>query len=66
MEAVAIDKSFGSFNVLENVSLAIEAAELHCLIGPNGAGKSTLLDILSGQQQHQGGSGLAVRPGLHR
>ena len=56
MEAAAIDKSFGSFNVLENVSLAIDAAELRCLIGPNGAGKSTLLDILSGQQQHQGGA----------
>ena len=56
MEAVAIDKSFGSFNVLEDVSLSIDAAELRCLIGPNGAGKSTLLDILSGQQQHQGGA----------
>ena len=56
VEAVAIDKSFGSFNVLESVSLAIDAAELRCLIGPNGAGKSTLLDILSGQQQHQGGA----------
>jgi len=56
MEAAAIDKSFGSFNALEGVSLAIDAAELRCLIGPNGAGKSTLLDILSGQQQHQGGA----------
>ena len=56
MEAAAIDKSFGSFNVLEGVSLAIDAAELRCLIGPNGAGKSTLLDILSGQQQHEGGT----------
>ncbi|MCY3842094.1 MAG: branched-chain amino acid ABC transporter ATP-binding protein/permease [Acidobacteria bacterium] len=56
MEADAIDKSFGSFNALKDVSLQIDAAELRCLIGPNGAGKSTLLDILSGQQQHQGGA----------
>lgn len=56
MEAVGIEKSFGSFNVLENVSLAIEPGELRCLIGPNGAGKSTLLDILCGQQDHRGGA----------
>ncbi len=56
VEATEIHKSFGSFNVLEQVCLAVDAAELRCLIGPNGAGKSTLLDILSGQQQHQGGT----------
>lgn len=55
MEADGIEKSFGSFKVLEDVSLSIEPAELRCLIGPNGAGKSTLLDILSGQQEHHGG-----------
>ena len=56
MRAAEIDKSYGSFNALKDVSVEIDAAELRCLIGPNGAGKSTLLDILSGQQQHQGGA----------
>lgn len=55
LEAVDIEKSFGSFRVLKKLSLAIEPTELCCLIGPNGAGKSTLLDVLSGQQDHQGG-----------
>ena len=56
VEATEIGKSFGSFDVLQDVSLAIDGAGLHCLIGPNGAGKSTLLDILSGQQRHRDGT----------
>ncbi|MEM8904300.1 MAG: ATP-binding cassette domain-containing protein [Actinomycetota bacterium] len=53
--ADGIDKAFGSFVVLDGISISIERAELRCLIGPNGAGKSTLLDILCGQQGHQRG-----------
>ena len=50
LTASGIDKSFGYFQLLKGVSLAMDEPELRCLIGPNGAGKSTLLDILCGQQ----------------
>lgn len=55
LRAIDINKSFGSFDVLKNLSLVIEPTELRCLIGPNGAGKSTLLDICCGQQDHSSG-----------
>ncbi|MEM9891350.1 MAG: ATP-binding cassette domain-containing protein [Actinomycetota bacterium] len=54
--ADGVEKSFGSFRVLDGLSLTVERAELRCLIGPNGAGKSTMLDILCGQQGHQAGT----------
>jgi len=56
IEAMNVEKSYGSFTVLEQVTLSMEKPELRCLIGPNGAGKTTFLDILCGQQTHQSGA----------
>ena len=55
-EASGVDKRFGYFKVLDDVTLTMDEPELRCLIGPNGAGKSTLLDVLCGQQDCQDGS----------
>ncbi len=41
-----ICKSFGSKEVLKNVTLAINRGEIFALLGPSGAGKTTLLRIL--------------------
>jgi len=49
--ALAIDKvsrRFGSVVACSEVSLDVQAGEIHALIGPNGAGKSTLVAIVAG------------------
>ena len=41
-----ISKSFGTDEILKNVSFHIEANEKAAIVGINGAGKSTLLKII--------------------
>jgi simple sugar transport system ATP-binding protein len=41
-------KSFGSTQVLHDISLEVKPGEVLCLLGDNGAGKSTLIKVLSG------------------
>ncbi len=41
-------KSYGAIPVLQGVSLALQAGEVHALLGGNGAGKSSLMKIMSG------------------
>jgi branched-chain amino acid transport system ATP-binding protein len=44
-----LNKRFGAVHATREVSLDIEAGEIHGLIGPNGAGKTTLISQLSGE-----------------
>jgi len=44
-----IGHSFGSRQVLDGISLAVQAGEVLGVVGPNGAGKTTLFEILSGR-----------------
>ncbi len=48
LEARSLAMSFGTVEVLSDVSLAFAAGEVHAVIGENGAGKSTLMRLLSG------------------
>ena len=41
-------KSFGSVEVLKDISLNIQAGEFLVLVGPSGCGKSTLLNLIAG------------------
>jgi multiple sugar transport system ATP-binding protein len=43
-----VSKSFGSFQAVKNVSLAIEKGEIFSLLGGSGCGKTTLLRMLAG------------------
>ena len=49
-------KSYGALVVTDDVSLDIEAGELHAIIGPNGAGKTTLIHQISGLASPNSGS----------
>lgn len=49
LEVQSISKSYGGLRVTDEVSLGLEAGELHAVIGPNGAGKTTLINLINGQ-----------------
>src|SRR5262245_5577288 len=43
-----INKRFGNFVALDNVSLDFPTGELTALLGPSGCGKTTLLRVIAG------------------
>ncbi|MUK87540.1 ATP-binding cassette domain-containing protein [Ornithinibacillus sp. L9] len=56
IEMKNIRKSFGSNDVIKDVSFSVEGGEICALLGENGAGKSTLMNILGGVYQTDAGS----------
>lgn len=47
IQADQLTKSYGNFDVLRGVDLAIRKGEFYTLFGPNGAGKTTLIKLLA-------------------
>jgi branched-chain amino acid transport system ATP-binding protein len=56
LQIEGLRKRFGGLLVTDDVTLAIEAGELHAVIGPNGAGKTTLINQVSGLLRSDAGS----------
>ena len=45
----SLSKSFGGLRAVRDVTLTLNARELHAVIGPNGAGKTTFVNLLTGE-----------------
>ena len=60
LELTNISKRFGGVQALADVSLTLEAGEVHCLVGENGSGKSTLIKIISGVQAPESGGHIVI------
>ncbi|AUH33534.1 ABC transporter ATP-binding protein [Paracoccus tegillarcae] len=56
IELQNIVKSFGTVEVIKDISLTIPEGELVVFVGPSGCGKSTLLRLISGLDQPTSGS----------
>lgn len=56
IEFLAIQKRFGAFQALSDVSFAVRQGGIHALLGENGAGKTTLMRVLSGELRADGGT----------
>jgi ABC-type sugar transport system ATPase subunit len=48
IEVEGVAKRYGGAQALTDVSLTVNAGEIHCLVGENGAGKSTLGKVIAG------------------
>ncbi len=50
-----VDKFFGVFQALKNISLSVKKGERIVVCGPSGSGKSTLIRCINRLEEHDGG-----------
>lgn len=52
-----MNKYFGSFKAIDDLSFELDGGKIYGIIGPNGAGKSTTMSLLMGLIFPSSGSG---------
>ncbi len=55
IELESVDKFFGAFQALKDVSLRVGRQEVVVVIGPSGSGKSTMIRCINRLESHDGG-----------
>src|SRR3979411_619585 len=55
VELVEVNKWFGSFHVLRNITLSVRRGERIVICGPSGSGKSTMIRCINRIEDHQSG-----------
>ena len=55
IEMEGVNKWFGDFHVLRDISLSVNKGEVVVVIGPSGSGKSTLIRCINRLEEHQEG-----------
>jgi general L-amino acid transport system ATP-binding protein len=55
IEIEGLNKWFGDFHVLRDISMSINKGEVVVVIGPSGSGKSTLIRCINHLEEHQQG-----------
>ena len=55
VDLIGLAKTFGAFQAIRSVDLAVEKGEFCALLGPSGCGKSTLLRLIAGLEEATAG-----------
>jgi general L-amino acid transport system ATP-binding protein len=56
VEIVGLDKFYGHFHVLKNITLTIRRGEKVVICGPSGSGKSTMIRCINQLEEHTRGT----------
>ncbi len=62
IEVKQLNKSYGTKQILHEVSLSIEKGKVYGVVGKNGAGKSTLFNCIAGLTPYDGTISSAINP----
>jgi len=55
IEVNGLRMSYGDFEAVRGIDLAVSAGEVFAFLGPNGAGKTTTVEVLEGYRERTGG-----------
>ena len=56
IEFESVDKYYGAFHALKDISISVREGERMVICGPSGSGKSTLIRCINGLEFHNSGT----------